>query len=86
MSESSRDALLDIGRVFEPDPADADGFGHCGEVRVVEIGAEWEKTGGFLLELDEAECAIVEHDHLERQAELHQAEKVAHQHREPAVA
>ena len=86
MGQRSRNSFLDIGRVFEPDPAHADGFGHCREIRVLEVGAEWEKTGGFLLELDEAERAVVEHDHLNRQAELHQTEKITHQHRKPAVA
>ncbi len=55
MGERLSDSGVDLGRVFDPDSANTDGFGHCCEVRVLELGAEWEKTGGFLLELDEAE-------------------------------
>jgi hypothetical protein len=29
MSQGIGDAGIDFGRVFEPDPADANGFGHC---------------------------------------------------------
>src|SRR6266446_7317049 len=86
MSKGAGDPGIDFGRVLDPDPADTNGFGHRGEVRVLELGAKWEKTGGFLLELDETERAIVEHHDLYREAKLHQAEKVAHQHRETAIA
>ena len=85
MIQRRGDAGLDLARVLKPDPAHTDGFGHRGEIWVLELGAEWKKTGGFLFELDKAERAVVEHDHLYRQAELYEAEEVAHQHREPAV-
>jgi hypothetical protein len=34
--------------------ANADRFGHCCKIRICELGAELEETGGLLLELDEA--------------------------------
>ena len=37
---------------------------------IVELGAEVQKAGRLLLELDEAESAIVEDDHFHRQTEL----------------
>jgi hypothetical protein len=77
MGERPGDAGIDLGRVFEPDAADADCFGHRREIRVPELCAGVEKARGFLLELDKAERAVVEHDDFHRQAELHEAEKVA---------
>ena len=59
MARCRSDAGLDLARVLEPDLADADGFGHCREVRVLELGAKWKKAGGFLLELDEPEGALL---------------------------
>ena len=56
----------DLGWVFEPHAADADGFGHRREIRVLEFRAEIEEAGGLLLQLDEAERAVVEHHHLHR--------------------
>ena len=44
------------------------------------------ETCRFLLELDEAKGAVVEHDDFYRQTQLHQAEEIAHQHGKPAVA
>ena len=43
---------------------------HGGEIGVLEIGAGIEEAGGLLLELDEAERAVVEDDHLHRQRQL----------------
>ena len=41
---------------------------------------------GFLLDLHEAELAVVEYDDLDRQLFLDQREQIAHQHRETAIA
>jgi hypothetical protein len=41
MGQCGGDAGLDLARFLEPDPVDADGFGHCREVRVLELGAKW---------------------------------------------
>src|SRR5215475_4257579 len=81
-----RDAMLDVARILEADPAHADGFRHRREIRILELGAEVEKSRRLLLDLDEAERAVVEHDHLDRQIVLNKRQKVAHQHREAAVA
>src|SRR5207237_10228233 len=86
VTERSGYSVIDLGRVLDPNAADADGLSHGSKIRVSEFSAEIEKPGGFLLQLDEAERAIVEHHDLHRQAELRKAEKVSHQHREPAVA
>ena len=37
-------------------------LGHCREVRIVEFGPKIEEARGLLLELDETERAVVEHD------------------------
>jgi hypothetical protein len=52
------------------------------KIRVDELGARIEKSGRLLLEFDEAERTVIEHDHLHRELELGKAQKVAHQHRE----
>src|ERR1700688_216332 len=85
MSKCRSDARVDIGGILEPDPAHTTGFGHGGKVRVLEIRNEIEKAGGFLLDLDEAERAVVEDHDLHRQAELRKAEKIAHQHGETTI-
>src|SRR6266446_7195183 len=72
MSKGAGDSGIDFGRVFEPDPAYANGFRHRREIRVLEFRASIQKARGFLLELDEAERAIIEYDDLHRQAELHE--------------
>ena len=86
MRERLRDAVVDFGRIFKANAADPDGFGHRREVRIDKLGAEVEETGRLLLQLDEAERAVVEHDDFHRQVKLLQAQQVAHQHGEPAVA
>ena len=77
---------LDVARIFEPDAANADRLGHGGEIRILELGAEVQEARRLLLELDEAERAVVEDDDLHRQAELLEAQQIAHQHGEAAVA
>src|ERR1700758_2775959 len=67
MRQCRGDASLHLAWVLESDSAPATGFGHCREVRVLELGAEWEKARRLLLELDKAERTIVEHDDLYRQ-------------------
>ena len=67
-------------------PLDADSLRHGGEIRVLELGTKIEEAGRFLLELDEAKRAIVEHHDLHRQAELGEAEEIAHEHGEAAIA
>jgi hypothetical protein len=49
---------------LEADAADPDGLRHRREVRVLELGPEIEKSGGFLLELNEAERAVIEYNDL----------------------
>src|SRR6266849_317070 len=51
-----------------------------------ETRAVIEKTRGFLLDLNEAQRAVIEHHDLHGKAKLHKAEKIAHQHAETAVA
>jgi hypothetical protein len=51
------DAGLDIGSVFG---ADAHGFGHGREIRMLELRAGVPESRGFLLELDESRCTVVE--------------------------
>ena len=75
MGKRRGDSLSTSAGSVEPDPADADRLGHRGEVRILELRAEIEKARGFLLELDEAERAVVEHDDLHRQPELDKADE-----------
>ena len=86
MGERRGDAFVDLGGILDPDPAHADGFRHGREIRVLEIRAGGEETRRFLLKLDETEGAVVEDNDFHRQAQLHQAEEIAHQHGEPAIA
>src|SRR5262252_10248871 len=67
VSERFCDATLDVARILEADSAHADGLRHRREIRILELGTEVEKSRRLLLDLDEAERAIVEHDHLDRQ-------------------
>jgi hypothetical protein len=85
MGECRSDAGLDVARVLEPDPAHADSFRHGREIRILEFRAGGEEACRFLLDLDEAKGAVVEHDDFYRQTQLHQAEEIAHQHGKPAV-
>src|SRR5215831_17459270 len=78
MREGRGDSVLNPGGVFEPNAANTDGFGHCREIWIVECGPEIQEAGAFLLELYEAERAVVEDDDLYWQFELRQIEKVAH--------
>ena len=39
MGECRSDARLDVARVLEPDPPDADSFGHGREIRILEFRA-----------------------------------------------
>ena len=77
---------LELRRVLDPVARQAGGLRDLGEVRIVEIGPDIEKTRRLHLHVDEAEQAVVEHHDLHRQAELAQREHVAHQHGEAAVA
>ncbi len=86
MGERGGDPFLHLGWILEADAADPDGLRHRRKVRILELGPEVEKAGGLLLELDEAEGAVVEYDRFRRQAKLLEADEIAHQHREPAVA
>jgi hypothetical protein len=85
MRERGGNALFDIGRVLEPNGAHADGFGHRREIRILEFRAGGEETAGLLLELEEPERTVVEHDDLHRQTQLRQAEEITHQHGKSAV-
>jgi integrase len=85
LSKGGSDPLVDVGGILQPDSSHTTGFGHGGKVRILELGTEVEKARGFLLDLDEAERAVVEHHDLHRQPELRKAEKIAHQHGEPTI-
>ncbi len=85
MSQSRSDSGFDLGRVFEPDPAHADGLCHGREIRILKLRAGGEEARRLLFELDETERAVVENDDLHGQAQLRQAQEIAHQHGEPAV-
>ena len=45
-------------------------FGHRCKIGIVERGSGVDETGRLLLQLDEAERAVVEHHDLDRQAKL----------------
>jgi hypothetical protein len=83
--ESGGDAIVDVGRIFNSDSAHADGFGHGCEIGILKIRSRIEKAGRLLLELDETERAVIEHDHFHGQSELNEAQ-IAHEHGEPTVA
>jgi hypothetical protein len=85
MREGSSDSILDLGGVFDPNAANTDRFGHCREIRILELGPKIEEARGLLFKLDEAECAVVEHHDLGRKAMLHERQQVAHQHGEAPV-
>ena len=77
---------FELLRILDPHAFDAHRIGHGGEVGVLELAAGIEEAARLHLHLDEAQRAVVEHDHLHRQAELAQADEVAHHHGEAAVA
>jgi hypothetical protein len=70
MHEGGRNAITDIDRVFEANAANTDGFGHCREIGIIELGTEIEEPRRFLLEVDKAEFTVVKHPDLYGQAEL----------------
>src|SRR6478672_9763585 len=76
MGESGGDAVIRLARIFESNAPYADGLGHGREIRVLQVHSEIEEAGGLLLQLDEAERAVVENHDLDRQLELHQAEQI----------
>ena len=65
--ECSGDSVVNLARVFDPNAANPDGFGHCRKIRIVELGPVLQEAGRLLLELDEAERPVVEDDDLHRQ-------------------
>jgi hypothetical protein len=56
---------------FEPDSANAGGFSHGREIRILEPGPEGKEPGGFLL--SEAESAVMGYDDLYREIEFGEA-------------
>src|ERR1700738_4096424 len=80
MREGSGDSVLYLRGVFDPNTANTDRFGHCSEIRILELGPKIEEARRLLFKLDKAECAIVEHHHLGRKAVLYQGKQIAHQH------
>src|ERR1700722_6169039 len=86
MRERFGDARFDILWVLDANALDADRFRHLSEIRIDEIGAVIEEAGRFLLERDEPERAVVEHEYFDRKLQLWEAQKIGHQHGEAAVA
>src|SRR6266581_194314 len=86
MGERFGNSVIDVGGICETDTADAYCLGHGREVRIIETGPKIEEARGLLLELDEAERTVVEHDDLHGQPELRETDEISHQHGEPAVA
>ena len=74
---------LDVAQVLNSEPAYTRGLGYCCEIRALEWGRKVKEPGGFLPELDTTDSAIVEHQHLYRQARLAQTEETSDPHREP---
>src|SRR3984957_3028242 len=70
--ERGSDSGIDIAGLFEADSPHTDGFGHVREIRILEIRADVDETGGFLLEFDESESAVIEYHHLYGQSELYE--------------
>ena len=62
-----------IFRLLDANSFNADGLRHGREIRIFDIAAGVEKAACLHLQFDEAERAIVQHDHLHRQAQLVQA-------------
>jgi hypothetical protein len=85
MSQGLGDLAFDFSRILDAHALDADGPHHGREVRIDKFGSRVEEPGRLLFELDETEGAIVEHDHLHRELQLREAQKIAHQHGETAV-
>src|SRR6202020_3155132 len=56
------------------------------EVGILQIRVHRHQTGGFLLDIDKPEFAVVVDDDLDRQMFLNCREEIAEQHREPAIA
>src|SRR5262249_51863395 len=52
VSKRLGDALLDVTRILEPYAAHADRLRHRREIRILELGAEVQKSRGLLLDLD----------------------------------
>src|ERR1700721_2768603 len=60
MREGSGDSVLDLGGVFDPNAANTDRFGHCREIRILELGPEIEEARGLLLKLPASSWPVVE--------------------------
>src|SRR5690349_6459814 len=86
MGQRRGDRFVHLSWILEADAADPNSLRHRREVRVLKLGPEVEKSGGLLLELNEAERAVIEYNHLHRQAELVEADEIAHQHGKSTVA
>jgi hypothetical protein len=77
MVEGISNSVIDIGGICETDTAHTHRLCHCREVWIVELGPKIEEACGLLLELDEAECAVIEHDDFHGQLELGEADKIS---------
>jgi hypothetical protein len=86
VTQRGRERGFQLLRLFDPNAAHADGFGHQRKVRVLEIAAGVQKSACLHFHLDKAERAIAEDDDLLRQSHLRQRDEVSHHHAEAAVA
>jgi hypothetical protein len=62
-----------LARILDPNAVNAGRFGHGRDIRIVKPSAKIEEAARFLLNLDEAECAVINDDDLHRQLELREA-------------
>jgi len=73
-------------RRLRAQPQKAGRFGHLGEIRVVQVGAEVQDAGRLHLQLDEGQRVVPEDHDLDGQLELPEGEQFAHEHGETAVS
>src|ERR1700730_2297263 len=85
VGQRSRNRLLQIGRILDADPENADRLCHLREIRILEIYAGGQIAGRFHLEIDETQLGVVEDHHLYRQLHLRERQQIAHQHSEAAI-
>ena len=79
-------ARLPARRLFRPGRRTARPPGNPGEVRIGQIGAVGDDPGGFHFQFHERQRAVTEHNDLDRKLLLARGQRLAEQHRQPAIS
>src|SRR4051812_41300353 len=80
------DGLLEFSCLRDAGSPEAHRLRYFPEVRVFQIRVNRHQSGGFLLDIDKPELAVVVDEDLDRQGFLARRKYIAQQHREPAIA